>query len=340
MEEKRMNYCLYIGAAVVILGIILMLIGFITTRNKHQAEEVKQDITQTEVYADSNVEPEQQETIPEKQSVLEETVPEETPKESDISDDPEIKINELIQNYYTAYTSGDTDAVEEFAAPVSELEKSYIKLMSNYTKSMEHIQCFINKGMKEGEYTVSVVADMVLDEIDVAAPGLDFFYVRTNNEGIYYIDNAYCSFNTSVHVMDTDSELLSFIADYESQDEFKALQDDVQNRYNEILASNQGLKHKLSTEIPQAVNQWMTTLGTTDQSKTKDTNNIIPGKSITVHDNYNIRSSMKEAAKKIGNTKEGDTLSIIKNYPNGWTKVKWKKEIGYIKTKLLIENQN
>lgn len=351
MEEKKMNPYLYIGAIVVVLGLVIIIAGIAANkRQARKAEAVQETILETvspsaltketepvEDPAETEGRPVDEEENAKSELVIENQAEE---AEGEYGD-----IEKLIHTYYEAYASGDEKLLQTCASPVSELEKGYIKLMGRFTKSTENIECHVNPGRKDGEYAISVVADMVLEGVEQPAPGLDFFYVRTDENGARYIDNAYCSFNTSTHMTETDKDILSFISDYESKEDFKAMQRDVQKRYDDIVASNEQLANKLLGEIPQAVNVWMDSLP--DETKKaeeqedakEDTNHVIPGATLIVADSYNVRSSKKDDAKKIGSTKKGDELKIIKNYPDGWTKIEWDDETGYVKTKLLIENE-
>lgn len=315
-----MNVYLYLGIAVVAVGLLLVSIGVLSAKSRHQTAEAKQ-----EAAAESIQEEPGSEEISE-------------PEKEEIPAAVKVQIHELFTRYYDAYTSGDTDALAAYAVPVSELEKSYIKLMSRYTESTKHIQCRIKKGLQDGEYAVSVVADMKLAGIPVAAPGLDFFYVRTGEDGVHYIDNAYSSFNASVHVLDRNSEVEAWIADYEAEEGFQALQKQVQDEYDKILESHEELKDMLLTKIPQAVNEWLNTLASGDTGP-KDTNDIVPGAVLTVKNDCSIRKGMNADAKKLGTAKKGDELKILGNDADGWTKVKWNGETGYAKTGQLIEKE-
>lgn len=344
MEEKKMNPYLYIGAIVVVLGLVIIIAGIVANkRQARKAEAVRETMLETVSPSALTEETEPAET---EGRPAEETEPEPIIENPDEEAEGEYAdIEKLIHTYYEAYASGDETLLQTCASPVSELEKGYIKLMGRFTKSTENIECYINPGRKDGEYAISVVADMVLEGVEQPAPGLDFFYVRTNEDGARYIDNAYCSFNSSTHMTKTDKDILSFISDYESKEDFKTMQQDVQKRYDDIVASNEQLANKLLGEIPQAVNVWMDSLPDETkkvekpEEKMEDTNHVIPGATLIAADSYNVRSSKKDGAKKIGSTKKGDELKIIKNYPDGWTKIEWDDETGYVKTKLLIENE-
>ena len=67
-----------------------------------------------------------------------------------------------------------------------------------------------------------------------------------------------------------------------------------------------------------------------------DTAKALPqGKEITLSDSVNVRVSMSETADKVGLAYQGDTVKVIQSYAEGWTKVEWNGQTGYIKTKLI-----
>ena len=50
-------------------------------------------------------------------------------------------VNTLINQYYTAYAAGDTDTLSTIATPLSENEKSYISVFSQYVDAYQNIKC-------------------------------------------------------------------------------------------------------------------------------------------------------------------------------------------------------
>lgn len=58
-------------------------------------------------------------------------------------------------------------------------------------------------------------------------------------------------------------------------------------------------------------------------------------RTMTVNEALNIRSMMTTDSDLMGTTNPGDQITIILDYAEGWTKVKWKKKTGYIRTDLL-----
>ena len=47
---------------------------------------------------------------------------------------------------------------------------------------------------------------------------------------------------------------------------------------------------------------------------------------------------MSETSDRVGTTAIGDTIKVILSYEEGWTKVEWNGQTGFIKTELLLNN--
>ncbi len=59
------------------------------------------------------------------------------------------------------------------------------------------------------------------------------------------------------------------------------------------------------------------------------------GDRITLTDSVNIRTSMSETADRVGLAYQGDVVTVIMSYAEGWTKVSWNGQTGYAKTEYL-----
>ncbi len=59
------------------------------------------------------------------------------------------------------------------------------------------------------------------------------------------------------------------------------------------------------------------------------------GAEITLTDTVNVRVSMSETAEKVGVAAPGDVVKVIMSYAEGWTKVEWNGQTGYMKTDLI-----
>lgn len=164
----------------------------------------------------------------------------------------------LILNYYYAYSSGDIAGVETYATPVSDEEKSYIEFYSQYIDAFENVKLYTKPGLDDGSYLVSAYVDLKFAGIDKAAPGLDFFYVRTNDDGNLYIDNLYGSFNQSNNINEMEPEVTTLIAKFEQQQDVIELQEDVQKKCDDALDTDEVLAAFVNNTLSEAIITWST----------------------------------------------------------------------------------
>ena len=351
-------------------------------------------------------------------------------------------INTLITQYYTAYAAGDITTLSSIATPISANEQSYIGLFSQYVDEYQNIKCYTKTGLDVNSYLVSVSMEIKFTGVDTTAPGLDFFYVRTNDDGTLYIDNLYSQYNLANQENALDTSVQSLIGQFESESDVVELQSEVQTRYDEALTADENLANMIQTTIPAAIKDWVSQvaaqaateqteateaaeqpeteqpqeteqqeetvqqtetlatkdrvnvraaadtesekLGTLDQgtvvtrtavdgdwsvidyngttgyvknefltydlpdttadnnsdssSDNSDSTNsasIAEGTVIMLENTTNIRSGMSEDSSKVGTAYAGEKVTVVMSYAEGWTKVKWNGETGYIKTSLL-----
>lgn len=363
----------------------------------------------------------------------------------DFEIDAHEDVNTLINQYYTAYAVGDTDTLQTIATPLSENEKSYISVFSQYVDAYQNIKCYTKQGLDMSSYLVSVYVEVKFKDVDTVAPGLDFFYVRTNDDGSVYIDNLYSQYNLKIKENALDTSIQNLISEYEDSEDVNTLQKEVQDKYDAAVASDNKLNEMISTTIPNAITEWAGTivsqntetesteqvseettetaqtetpeentdqpaedtptqsepdtvyavdtvnvraaadtesdkLGTlekgtaltrtgtdgewsvvnyngqtgyikTEYLTTKDSDSnsdnggneeqtagndsIAEGTVVTLSNSVNIRSGMSESDSKIGTAFTGEKVTVVMSYAEGWTKVTWNGQTGYIKTSLL-----
>lgn len=182
--------------------------------------------------------------------------------------DASQELVDLITNYYNAYASGDTETMEGFVSPFSDDEKSYIGALSDYYEKYENITCYSLPGATEDSYLVSAVFDLKFYEVDTPAPGMDFFYVERDGKGNLYINNVYSAFNFTFLEDELDANLYSLVLSYEKSDEVKALQNQVQTKYDEAVASDDKLANMVGGTLRTVISNWRDTIAA---SKTDDT---------------------------------------------------------------------
>jgi hypothetical protein len=96
-------------------------------------------------------------------------------------------VNELIQNYRTAFQSGDSDLLKEVYNSDQEINVDVLTATSQIIEEYQNTQCYTKRGLNSGEYVVFVYDDLKLANISTLAPNLSVFYVKSTDSGSLYI---------------------------------------------------------------------------------------------------------------------------------------------------------
>lgn len=235
----------YVGVAAVLLCLIILLAG-VTANGKKDKKENTEATEQTQVSV------------------------EDFQFETEYTDDKKDEITQLLQNYYTAYVSADLDTLANIAYPMTDNEKSYIGVVSQYYETVSDITVYSKAGLENGSYFVSVENNIKFYGVDTVAPTLDFFYIATDDNGQLYINNVYSNFNRTYAEEELDSGIVSLISKYTSDSDFANLQESVQSKYDEAVNSDANLKEMLETTLTGAIKQWYTTVRVDNSTQTTE----------------------------------------------------------------------
>ena len=235
----------YVGVAAVLLCLIILL-AVVTANGKKDKKENTEVTEQTQVSV------------------------EDFQFETEYTDDKKDEITQLLQNYYKAYVSADLDTLANIAYPMTDNEKSYIGVVSQYYETVSDITVYSKAGLENGSYFVSVENNIKFYGVDTVAPTLDFFYIATDDNGQLYINNVYSNFNRTYAEEELDSGIVSLISKYTSDSDFANLQESVQSKYDEAVNSDANLKEMLETTLTGAIKQWYTTVRVDNSTQTTE----------------------------------------------------------------------
>lgn len=289
-----------------------------------------------------------------------EAVIEETETPEDYTTDAYPLINELIHNYYKAYAKGDTETIAALADPVSDAEKSYISEFSKYVKKYKNISCYTKKGMDDSSYIVSVYMEIRFKKIKTTAPGLETFYVRTREDGTFYIDNLYGLFNSKMDEFPVDEAVIAFIEDFSQQEDVVALQTEIQQKYENALASDEALKTFIESTIPNDITVWASEQAAAakkaeeervaaEEAEKKAAEEEAAKKaeeekkaaelasSVVVYatDKVNVRAEASETAEVLGQLEAGSQTTRLED-KDGWSRIDYNNgQQGYVKSEFL-----
>lgn len=220
----------YVSAGVLTLALVVVLA--VTAANGGKTEEKQEKENQEEVT---------QEQVADAQDAYE------------ISENEAL--NQLFGKYYELYAAGNVDELAAIATPVSDMEKSYIQMMSGYVESYSNIACYTKKGLEEDSFIVSATYDMKFNGVEGTVPGMESFYVRTKEDGSLYIDNLYSSFNSEMKELETDPDVDALMEKFKEASDVKELQADFQNRYTQAISADANLQNMVNT-VTDGIKNW------------------------------------------------------------------------------------
>lgn len=275
------------------------------------------------------------------------------------------EINALIENYYKAYASGDTDTILQYANPMTDMEKSYISMYSQYIENYENINCYTKTGAEDTSYIVSVAFELKYKGVDTPAPGLDFFYVGTADNGSVYIDNVYSTFNLIHAENPLDDNVRQLIEAYRTGEDVVALQASVQTKYETAVQEDENLRKMIDETLTNAISAWTAEQEAAKQQKEQEAQQKIaeqetqqpqeepPAEDPNAQQNtgdtaeteqkawvyatetVNIRQEANEQSAVLASAVKGSELRQLAVTANGWSKVKTGEIVGYIKSEYI-----
>lgn len=263
-------------------------------------------------------------------------------------------VNALMSSYYEALAAGDIEAVNAVNAFIDDTEKIRIQEMSKYIDSYPELNVYTKTGPLEGSYLVYVYSKVKFTEYDELVPGMQAFYVCTDENGNCYINEG-----------EDNSVVTNYIRDISLQDDVVDLNNRVAVEYNELLESDEELTAFLAdlgnridvsvgealakAEAPQA-ESGAEPDADSEASDTETSDNEIPEgeasenteapavntvKTVRATDVVNIRSSDSETADKLGKAQIDDEFTLLEEKGNGWSKITFEGKDAYIKSEFL-----
>ena len=266
-------------------------------------------------------------------------------------------VNDLINQYFSAYANGDLVTLQTIATPITQNEQSYISLISQYIESYQNINCYTKSGLDSNSYMVNVSLDVKFMGVDTLAPGLYFFYVRTNENGALYIDNLYSEYNLSRQESALDTSIRNLITTFYNSDDVIALQNDIQQKYEAALTQDENLLNLCATTIPNAIAEWRNSIVTEQPAETTEevpatevpateaqpaeepapeepAQPEVTTETVYAADTVNVRAAADAGSEKIGSVERGTALTRT-GTEGEWSIIDYNGTSGYVKSEYL-----
>ena len=262
-------------------------------------------------------------------------------------------VNAIVQQYYSFLSAGDMEGLATVVDEISDDERSRILGSQSLVEGYQNISCYTKKGMEEGSYVVFVYYELKFKQIETAAPGLSPLYVYTNEEGSLCIMNREAS-----------DELKAYVEEMADGDEVKALRDEVKEKYEAAKAADEDLAKqeeryvRLSSEPEEPVE-----VAEAEEEAPEETPEEAPeetpeepeeepaeepsqepaqtgegtaqNRETRFTESVRLRSEPSTEAEYLGTAYQGEHVTQIESYGDGWSKIKYNDKECYCKTEFL-----
>ena len=251
------------------------------------------------------------------------------------------EINEVMEIYHKALAENDEETIKKYLLYVNENELVNIAVKSEYVESYNDIHCYTQEGFEEDSYYVYVSYQLKLTDFDTPIPGLIGLYYCPNEAGEYHI---YRKADMSENVLD------NYYSAYMKQ-EVQDLYNTVDLKYNEVLDSNPDIKTYMEgfeemvtnemvkiiaiREASEAIQESESASSEPETEPESETPEVAVTETVRATTTVNVRSSDSETADKLGKVATGTTLTRLEDKVNGWSKVLYEGQEGYIKSEFL-----
>lgn len=261
-----------------------------------------------------------------------ETAGEEVPAPT-MAKDTNPDVGTLMNSFYTARQTADLSAMSDLVDSTTNLSAQKLEKMKEYIEAYTGISCYTRDGLQAGEYLVYVYCDVKFLNIETTAPDLQWYYVKTAEDGHLYI----CT--------EMSQEENTFAQEQGALPEVRALVQDVNDRLASAMASDAGLDNLVkilngegdaSGETPTAADTTAAPEGTTAAADTTSasettaapqTTSAAPASSdsITVwamDGPYAIRKEPSRDSEQIGSIYKGDHAARTE-LGSEWSKIEY-----------------
>ena len=260
-----------------------------------------------------------------------------------LEEDAYPAVNELMKKYFIAMASGDIEIVRSYNNNVDDTEAIRIEETAKYIESYENIKVYTKIGPATGTYVAYVYYEEKFKDYEDSIPGLEAFYICTDESGNLYINDG-----------EESESVINYIREASLQDDVVDLNNEVASAYNNMLAENESLSLflvDLTESIDTAVGESLaqSEVGTDTQTAEEEeeeepeeedaepANTVTEVKTVRATTTVNIRSSDSETADKLGKASEGQEFTLIEERGNGWSEISYNNSSAFIKSEYLEE---
>ena len=250
----------------------------------------------------------------------------------------------LVATYYNAYALGDVETIKSISNYMSETDEIKIREMSQYIETYPVLEIYTKPGPMEGSCLAYVYFQMTVKDFTDVISGMETFYVCTKEDGTYYLNEG-----------DVSDEELEYIREVNLQDDVVELYNRVNVECSETFLNNADLFYFIQEIVSDVQKSTGEALAAQVAAGEEETGNAgadgtepteapaeVPEQSATPEVIYaktttavNVRGSDSEQATKVSKVSKGTKVQVLEQRPNGWSKIIYDGQEGFIKSEYL-----
>ena len=246
------------------------------------------------------------------------------------------EVNALVNTYYQASADGDSDTIASIYKGLEETELLKAVAAAGYIEEYQNITVYTKQGPVAGSYVAYVYNEVKLYDYEKAIPGLETFYICTDEDGKLYINGDIA-----------DSSEIEYLKQINLQADVIDLNNKVATSYNDMVNSDETLAELLTTmrsnlqvSVGEALASSEASAASTQENEnteaseetTEEDTNTVTTHTIRATDVVNIRKSDSETADILSKTSKGDEYKQLEALANGWSKIEYNGSVAYVKT--------
>ncbi len=250
----------------------------------------------------------------------------------------------LIVTYYNACAMGDEDTLNSIYDELSENDLLRYMETAKYLDHYPSVEIYTKPGLVEGSTIAYVYYRVCFVNHEEEFPGYEVFYICEDGEGKLYIKNE----------NNFTEEEKEYIAAVTLQDDAVEFNNRVNAEYNDMIESNPQLwvyLRELGSQVDVAVGSALVVQGPEEGGQEGNQGEEVnepdvpeepaaPAEDLgpryaSATTTVNVRMSDSEQADKLGKITGGTRIQVQEVLLNGWTKVIYEGNDGYIKSEFL-----
>ena len=299
----------------VVCVLITVLIAFLANRSDQLKKEAEAAAAAAEVAA-------------------EETTGEDAIPVYELEKDAYPEVNAVVKKYYDAQVSGDIDTISSLNTYLNDIEKLKIEELSRYIESYPELNVYTKPGITDSSYVAYVTSEVKFTDIDTTLPGMQTYYIEKNSDG-----------NLTVSDGTYDEQKYDYIKNLTLQDDVVALNNQVVVEYNDKLTADTEvsdyvayIKEKINEEVgvmlAEAEAPAAEVVEPAEEDNTGDTATIVT--MLQTSSSVKLRKSDSTDSDVLTLVGNGVKVKMLEEKINGWTKVEYDGQTGYIKSDYLV----